>query len=210
MAEVTDAPSNEVPWPTLDTSTMSGCDKGIIEDASTLALDYISYRLRDRFEPSKLRGLSRRFLIPRTPTTESETLRKLASRMEAENPEVFGSLCTKLEITPATAHPTFVGVVQEIFQAGTNWGRIVALFTLGGVVSHHFVETQRPELVQQVVEWIVNFIAHNLLTWIRENGGWDGFSTHFSSRSKTAWKIVLTLGSICAACFTLVALNKGK
>lgn len=173
MAGATAALSNEDLSPTLNTSEMSRFDKEIIEDAFSLTLDYISYRLRSKFEQNKLSGLPRRFLIPQTPTsTSSSTLRKLATLMEAEHPDLFESLCTTLGITPVTAYPTFVGVAQEIFQAGTNWGRIVALFTFGGVVAHHFVETQRPEMVQHIVEWIVNFIADNLLTWIRENGGW--------------------------------------
>lgn len=173
MAGATAALNNEDLSPTLNTSEMSRFDKDIIEEAFALTIDYISYRLRSKFEQSRLKGLPRQYLIPQTPTnTSASTLRKLATLMEAEHPDLFESLCTTLGITPATAYPTFVGVAQEIFQAGTNWGRIVALFTFGGVVAHHFVETQRPEMVQRIVEWIVSFIADNLLTWIRENGGW--------------------------------------
>lgn len=173
MAGATAALNNEDLSPTLNTSEMSRYDKDIIEDGFALTLDYISYRLRSKFEQSRLKGLPREFLIPQTPTnTSASTLRKLATLMEAEHPDLFESLCTTLGITPVTAYPTFVGVAQEIFQAGTNWGRIVALFTFGGVVAHHFVETQRPEMAQRIVEWIVSFIADNLLTWIRENGGW--------------------------------------
>lgn len=173
MAGATAAVNNEDLSPTLNTSQMSRFEKEIIEDSFALALDYISYRLRNKFEQNKLGGLPRQFLIPQTPTsTSSSTLRKLATIMEAEHPDLFESLCTTLGITPVSAHPTFVGVAQEIFQAGINWGRIVSLFTFGGVVAHHFVETQRPEMVQHILEWIVSFIADNLLTWIRENGGW--------------------------------------
>lgn len=210
MAGATAALNNEDFSPTLITSEMSRYDKDIIEDAFTLTLDYISHRLRSKFEQNKLGGLPRRFLIPQTTNPSSSTLRKLGTLMEAEHPDLFESLCTTLGITPVTAYPTFVGVAQEIFQAGTNWGRIVALFTFGGVVAHHFVETQRPEMVQHIVEWIVSFIANNLLTWIRENGGWDGFVAHFSesSQSQTMWKSLFTFGSICAAGITLLALNK--
>ena len=178
MAGATAAVNSEDLSPTLNTSQMSRYDKEIIEDSLALGLDYISYRLRNKFEQNKLSGLPRQFLIPQTPTsTSSSTLRKLATIMEAEHPDLFESLCTTLGITPVTAHPTFVGVAQEIFQAGTNWGRIVSLFTFSGVVAHHFVETQRPEMVPHILEWIVSFIADNLLTWIRENGGWVSFNS---------------------------------
>lgn len=211
MAGATAALNFEDLPPTLITSEMSRYDKDIVSDACSLTVDYISYRLRSKFEQNKLSGLPRVFLIPQSPIkTSSSTLRKLATLMESEHPDLFESLCTTLGITPVTAHPTFVGVAQEIFQAGINWGRVVALFTFGGVVAHHFVETQRPEMVQYIVEWIVSFIANNLLTWIRENGGWDGFVAHFSesSQSQTMWKSLFTVGSICAAGLTLLALNK--
>ena len=188
MAGATAAVNNEDLSPTLNTSQMSRYDKEIIEDSFALGLDYISYRLRNKFEQSKLGGLPRQFLIPQTPTsTSSSTLRKLATIMEAEHPDLFESLCTTLGITPVSAHPTFVGVAQEIFQAGTNWGRIVSLFTFGGVVAHHFVETQRPEMVQHILEWIVSFIADNLLTWIRENGGWVSLILLFFYKIVLVW-----------------------
>ena len=172
MAGATAALNGEDLSPTLDTSAMSANDKDIIEGAFSLTLDYIAYRLRSKFEQSRLKGLPREFLIPGTASTASSTLRSLATHMEAEHPDLFESACAKLGITPATANATFVSVAKEIFQTGTNWGRIVALFTFGGVVAHHFVETQRPEKVQHIVAWILTFIADNLLTWIRENGGW--------------------------------------
>lgn len=192
MAGATAALNNEDLSPTLNTSEMSRYDKDIIEDGFALTLDYISYRLRSKFEQSRLKGLPREFLIPQTPTnTSASTLRKLATLMEAEHPDLFESLCTTLGITPVTAYPTFVGVAQEIFQAGTNWGRIVALFTFGGVVAHHFVETQRPEMAQRIVEWIVSFIADNLLTWIRENGGWVSCNSEFFGKIRCGFLFIL-------------------
>lgn len=174
------------------TSEMSKYDKDIIEEGIVLTYDYISYRLRSKFEQSRLKGLPREFLIPQTPTNASaSTLRKLATLMEEDHPDLFESLCTTLGITPVTAYPTFVGVAQEIFQAGTNWGRIVALFTFGGVVAHHFVETQRPEMAQRIVEWIVSFIADNLLTWIRENGGWVSFNPEILEKIRCGFLFIL-------------------
>ena len=160
--------------PTIDTSTYSASEKCIIDEAFPLASDYIFYRLGRKFDQSKLKNLPRQFLtlVPRNPSTLAEKLRGLATHMEAEYPDLFESACSKLEIVPATASPTFNSVAKEIFQTGINWGRIVALFTFGGVVAHHFVEMERPEMVRDVVEWIVCFIADHLLPWMRENDGW--------------------------------------
>ena len=163
MAGATAALNNEDHSLTPNTSEMSSCDKNIIEIARSLTLDYISYRLRSKLEQSKLQGLPRHFLIPpQSPTNVlTSTLRKLATDTEAKYPDLFESVCKKLDITPVSAYRTFVCVAQEIFQEETNWGRIVALYVFGGVVAHHFVETQRPEMVQKIVEWTVSFIARN-------------------------------------------------
>lgn len=175
MAGATAALSTENLSPTIDTSTFSANDKFIIEEAFALALDYIPYRLRNKFDQTKLKGLPREYLVPHNPSTVAAKVRGLATHMEAEYPDLFESACTKLGITPATASTTFDSVAKEIFQTGTNWGRIVALFTFSGVVAHHFVVMDRPEMVPHVLEWIVNFIADHLLQWIRENGGWVSF-----------------------------------
>ena len=121
--------------PTLNTSEMPRYENDIIEETFSLTLDYISYRLRSRFEQSRLRALPGQFLVQWPTNASTSTLRKLATHMEAEHPDLFEPLCTKLRVTTVSAYPTFVAVAQEIFRPGTNWGRIVALFTSGGVVA---------------------------------------------------------------------------
>lgn len=156
----------------LDTSAFSSSEKDILQESLSLTLDYVSYRLRSKFDQSQLLGLPRNFLIPQTPSTAESKLRSLASHMEAEYPDLFETACSKLDFTPTTARSTFFNVAKEIFQTGINWGRIVALFTFGGVVAHHFVENERPDMVSHVAIWIPHFIADHLLSWIIDNGGW--------------------------------------
>lgn len=176
MAGATAAISCERLSPISDNPAWSDTERNIIEIAYILGLDYVSYRLRSKFEQSKLQGLRREFLIPGTPSNTAVKLRSLATHMEAEYPDLFETACTKLGLTPSTAHTTLNSVAKEIFQGGNvNWGRIVALFTFGGVVAHHFVETGQIEMVHLVAQWIPDFIADNLLSWIRENGGWVSF-----------------------------------
>lgn len=190
----------------LDTSGMSRGDREILEEGFALTLDYISYRLDEQHGHI---GVPGQFFIPQTSTnSSSRTIRRMAKIMEQEHSTFFENLCTKLAITPYSAFGTFDGVAHEIFRNGTNWGRIVAFITFGGVVASHFVELQRPEFVQHIAKWIVWFIAENSLTWIRENGGWDGLVDFFSeSRQSPLCMSLLTVGSICAAAVTLLALN---
>jgi uncharacterized membrane protein (DUF4010 family) len=55
-----------------------------------------------------------------------------------------------------------------------HWGRIVSLITFTGVVAHHFVEEERPEMVREVIQWLLHFIRVHLITWIIQKGGWVG------------------------------------
>lgn len=190
----------------LDTSGMSRGDKEILEEGFALTLDYISYRLYKQHNLVRVPG---QFFIPQTSeNSSSRTIRKMATSLEEEHSKLFENLCAKLAMAPYSAFGTFNGVADEIFKDGKNWGRIVVLITFGGVVASHFVEVQRPEFVQHVARWIVLFIANKCLTWIRENGGWDGLVDFFSeSQQPPLWRSLLTVGSICAAGFTLFTLN---
>lgn len=209
MAEATAAHNGEGIWPPRSACQLSSTDMCIIEEAMSLAENYIWCSLLRRFKPDELIGLPRKFLdLQAPPSITSNTLRKMVTRIEADYPDFFQSLNTALIITPATAYSTFVNTANFIFQSGTNWGRIVAFYKFGGVVAHHLAEKQRSDMVPHVVNWIVTYIVENLLPWIREQGGWDAFVAHFSEQTDTRKKILLALGSIFAACLTFLVFYK--
>ena len=209
MAEATAAHNGEGIWSPLGECRLSSTDIRIIKEAMSLAEDYIWYSLLRRFKPNELIGLPRNFLERQVqPSITSNTLRRMVTRIEADYPDLSQSLNTTLIITPATAYSTFVNTAHDIFESGTNWGRIVAFYKFGCVVAHHLVEKQRSDMVQHVVNWTVTYIAENLLPWIREQGGWDAFVVHFSEQRDTRKKTLLALGSIFAACLTILVFYK--
>ena len=209
MAKATAAYNGEGIWPLRSACQLSSTDVCIIKEARSLAENYIWRSLLRRFNPHELIRLPPKFLDPQsTPSMTSRTLRRMATKIEADYPDVFQSLNTALLITPATAYFTFADTTHFIFQSGINWGRIVAFFKFGGVVAHHLVEKQRSDMVQHVVDWTVTYIAENLLPWIREQGGWDAFVAHFSEQTDTRKKILWALGSIFAACLTFLVFYK--
>ena len=175
----------------------------------SLAEDYIWYSLLRRFKPNELIGLPRKFLdLQAPPSITLNTLRRMVTIIEVDNPDLSQLLNTTLIITPATAYSTFVHTAHVIFQNGTNWGRIVAFYKFAGAVAHHLVKKQRSDMVQHVVNWTVIYIVENLLPWIREQGGWDAFVAYFPEQTDTRRKTMLALGSILAACLTFLVFYK--
>ena len=132
-----------------------------------LVADYINFRLQKQ-------GLrwSTCPELPAVPSKVERAMRLLGEEFESRYTEVFQEMCNQLHITPNNAQPTFVAIVNELFSDGIKWGRIVALFSFGGSLAVQCVEKEMPPLVDNVVEWVANYVDTNLLSWIQENGGW--------------------------------------
>ena len=133
-----------------------------VEDSPTaqqtlaLAKDFISYRLGNG-------------PIPMSNT--AATLRKLADQIEKQYPSLLSHLCHKLNITWATAYPTFYEIASEVFVDGINWGRIVALFAFGGKLAMYCDQHHMEDLVGLVTEWVGRYVC-GLSEWIENHGGW--------------------------------------
>ena len=135
--------------------------------------DYIGFRLRSKFRQSCLRGLPREYLVPPSqPSAKAQKLRNLALNLESQHEQLFQQICYKVDLSQFQAHESFEEIAKEIFGTGINWGRIVSLITFTGVIAHHFIEQERPQMVSEVVEWLLDFIRVHLSKWIIEHGGW--------------------------------------
>lgn len=111
------------------------------------------------------------------PSPAQMTMRTLGVEFEERYTEVFQDMSNQIHVTPNTAHPTFTAIVNELFSDGIKWGRIVALFSFGGSLAVHCIEKEMPLLVDQIVDWVTQYVDTNLASWITQHGGW--VSTHF-------------------------------
>jgi hypothetical protein len=148
--------------------------EAFMKETEDLVVDYIGFRLRSKFRQSCLRGLPREILVPPSqPSNKAINLRNLATNLEDQHEQLFQQICFKVDLSESQAKRNFDRIAKEIFTEGNwNWGRIVSLITFIGVVSHHFVEQERPEMVCEVIQWLLQFIRVHLITWIIEKGGW--------------------------------------
>jgi len=61
--------------------------------------------------------------------------------------------------------------------SGMNWGRIVALFTMAGLLTLQLVRREQQDVVQSLQEWLTAFVSKHLSGWIESHGGWVSQST---------------------------------
>ncbi|XP_075888317.1 apoptosis regulator BAX-like isoform X1 [Nelusetta ayraudi] len=73
---------------------------------------------------------------------------------------------------------SFKAVAEKVFQQGITWERIAVLFYVAGRLAVRMVELSLPQFVKDILRWTVDFFRTNLLSWIREHGGWVRWTFH--------------------------------
>ncbi|XP_077414069.1 apoptosis regulator BAX-like [Vanacampus margaritifer] len=80
----------------------------------------------------------------------------------------------------------FKKVADKVFEQGITWERIAVLFYVAGKLALKMVEAHLPQSVKEILSWTVDFFRNNLLSWIREHGGWiNSFSELATSSMRT-------------------------
>lgn len=141
--------------------------ENLLQPFQVIVRDYVGYRLRQRniFLPG--------YHVDSTPSPASRHLRRVADELVEENRQLFETMCDQLHLTHTSTYATFVGIADEIFQTGTNWGRIVAFLAFGATLAVYCAQREDlAQLIDSIVEWISLYMDHNLGPWINNNGGW--------------------------------------
>jgi hypothetical protein len=122
--------------------------------------------------------------------TMRRTVRELSNRHDI----AFKGMVNKLKITETNAFPTFVSVVDEIFEDGQiNWGRIVAVYTFAARLAQHCKESC-PDCDERISLYAGKYVANKLGRWILDNGGWVSIRVH--------WEISKCSSTLCTAMMT--------
>ncbi|KAK2833637.1 hypothetical protein Q5P01_017526 [Channa striata] len=152
-----------------------------------LVLYYITYILSQRKCPLSQLGLAEPPI--RTDGEEDEratgaspgatsldevkaALRDSVSECELRYSRAFGDLHNQLHVTPATVQRTFESVMDELFDSGVNWGRVVMLFAFAGALCVECVDKEMSQLVVQIVGWVADYLDNRIQPWIHSQGGW--------------------------------------
>ncbi|KAL1006437.1 hypothetical protein UPYG_G00072400 [Umbra pygmaea] len=128
----------------------------------------------------------------------------------------FSQLSSQLHFTPSTARARFTGVIDELFSDGVNWGRIVAFLEFGGTMCVECVNREMTPQVNNIVNWMTEYLNGPLQNWIQDNGGWDAFVELYGQKQASlfhSWpflKTVFSLAALGAAGVTIGAIFAHK
>lgn len=119
-------------------------------------------------------------LCKRAPQSEQHAtihrvLREAGDELERLYQPDFTEMSRQLYLTSSTAQRRFAEVIDELFRDGVNWGRIIAFFEFGAAVCAECAakEEMSPQ-VDNIAEWMTEYLNGSLNSWIQDNGGWVG------------------------------------
>ncbi|XP_068616286.1 apoptosis regulator Bcl-2-like [Brachionichthys hirsutus] len=134
---------------------------------------------------------------PEPPHVEAihRVLREAGDELERLYRPDFAEMSRQLYLTSTTAQLRFAEVIDELFRDGVNWGRIIAFFEFGSVVCVECVaKEEMTAQVDNIVEWMTEYLNGHLNSWIEDNGGWVGLISckkKKKSSFRCAWRRLL-------------------
>lgn len=114
--------------------------------------------------------------------TLSHIINKITSQFANERQEQLEDICFELQITEAKLKDTFQTISDELFRDEIKWGRIVSFVAFSGALVLYCAEHGMQSKVQNLLEWIDQYVTDNLSPWISLNGGCQGLVDHFISQ----------------------------
>lgn len=140
-------------------------------------------------------------------------LREAGDELERLYQPDFTEMSRQLYLTSTTAQRRFAEVIDELFRDGVNWGRIIAFFEFGGTVCVECVSKEEMTAqVDNIAEWMTEYLNGSLNSWIEDNGGWDAFVELYDRQGDSvfscSWpsiKTVFGLAALGAASLTIGA-----
>ncbi|KAM9790473.1 apoptosis regulator Bcl-2 [Syngnathus typhle] len=139
-------------------------------------------------------------------------LREAGDELERLYQPDFTEMSRQLYLFCTTARGRFAEVVDELFRDGVNWGRIIAFFEFGGNVCVECATKEMTSHVDNIAEWMTEYLNGPLGSWIQDNGDWDAFVELYDRQRDSvfscSWpsiKTVFGLAALGAASLTIGA-----
>lgn len=137
-----------------------------------------------------------------------KTMRRTVRELSDRHDIAFKGMVNKLNVDDSNAFPTFVSVVDEIFEDGQiNWGRIVAVYTFASRLALH-CRSRTPDCDERIALYAGKYVASKLGRWILDNNGWDAFADYFPEQGAMEdklWKGLVYTAMGLGALATMVA-----
>lgn len=128
-------------------------------------------------------------------------IERIVNQLEQERSDQFQDILSGLDIDEGNLNITYKTVVEEIFNGGVHWGRIVAFLVFSGHFAIHCASHGLKEHVPDVMSWAEAEMTLRICQWVEEQGGWGAFVTHFDRWDGESWTTALVTVSMVAALF---------
>ena len=143
----------------------------------------------------------------------ASTMRRCVEEMLIKHEYLFNGMMKKLNVNMGNADLSFKKVVGEMLADGdVNWGRVISVYAFAGRLAKHLVmqrNTKTTEVIRKVSEICGFVVVGNLKVWIKKQGDWESFLTHFPEEDhveKSVWRgLVLTAALGLGALATMAA-----
>jgi apoptosis regulator BCL-W/BCL2-like 1 (apoptosis regulator Bcl-X) len=107
------------------------------------------------------------------PDKKQQHVRQTVDALIDDSRELFTNLGDQLHMTSDNIHVIFLGISDEIFVTGINWGRIVAFLAFGGSVAVHCANhSELWPFLDEIPEWMTEYVENNLRVWVEAHGNW--------------------------------------
>jgi hypothetical protein len=172
-------------------------DRGeIVSIASVLADLY----MKDRLGHAPATERSAPFFAPK--------FLRIANELERRHVLQYNDICGSLVINGRTVYGVFLRTADGLFQDGINWGRIVGLYVFAASLSQACISRGMQATVEEVKKWLIAYIRSNLVNWMMDHGGWDGFNAHFKDPGAAYPARLMTLGLAMVSALALYTVVK--
>ena len=101
-----------------------------------------------------------------------EALKALGRQYVLLYEEQLSQMCDRLEISGNTAMNTLSTVSNELFIEGIKWNHIITFLVFGSEFAFNCVQNGFPNLVNEVLYWMTDYVDQHLSQWIERNGRW--------------------------------------
>ena len=107
------------------------------------------------------------------PDIKQKHVRRTVDALIDDSSELFTNLGDQLHMTSENIQVIFLGISDEIFVTGINWGRIVAFLAFGGSVAVYCASNSELWVfLDEISEWMTEYIENNLRVWVQDHGNW--------------------------------------
>ncbi|XP_055372448.1 bcl-2-related ovarian killer protein isoform X1 [Condylostylus longicornis] len=139
----------------------------------------------------------------------------LGDELERLHPRVYTGVTRQISRSAEIESPEAITILlstvaRELFRNDITWGKVISLFAIAGGLAVDCVRQGHSDYLPSLVQGVSDVIEDELVTWINDNGGWNGLNTHVypeNNEFSTFEWTTLTFGCIVALIILVIIIR---